>query len=280
MHPSFQGKHIGAQTERCFTLINSTPPSIGICNISSDFSHFLLRFQQACERQIGNTIPLPKSTNTNTILTEFGIVPPRNAQVVVVREREREREREIAFGLEPGEGLGFGSTLWLALLPRAHRIETQAALRDQRNCKAFLCCSSLYVCLLPMSVHCLLLMVCLPKNVDLISPEKSKVWRRSMLDAVPPPLGFYVIKQHDLIGSCSAVPARQREKLWREFFLDPTQWWDHRSEKVTEHQTCQSAHVNGVIALVGVNLIALSSLISCPGLNSAEIIFRSFALVG
>jgi hypothetical protein len=95
-----------------------------------------------------------------------------------------------------------------------------------------------------------------------------------MLDAVPPPLGFYVIKQHDLTGSCSAVPARQREKLWREFFLDPTQWWDHRSEKVTEHQTCQNAHV------VGVNLIVLSSLISCPGLNSAEIIFRSFALVG
>jgi hypothetical protein len=23
------------------------------------------------------------------------------------------------------------------------------------------------------------------------------------------------------------------EKLWREFFSDPSQWWDHRSEKVT-----------------------------------------------
>jgi hypothetical protein len=22
------------------------------------------------------------------------------------------------------------------------------------------------------------------------------------------------------------------EKLWQEFFLDPSQWWDHRSEKV------------------------------------------------
>ncbi|CAM6018974.1 unnamed protein product, partial [Sphagnum balticum] len=21
------------------------------------------------------------------------------------------------------------------------------------------------------------------------------------------------------------------EKLWQEFFLDPSQWWDHRSEK-------------------------------------------------
>ncbi|CAM6067263.1 unnamed protein product [Sphagnum tenellum] len=26
----------------------------------------------------------------------------------------------------------------------------------------------------------------------------------------------------------------QREKLWREFFLDPSQWWDHRSEKTNE----------------------------------------------
>jgi hypothetical protein len=23
------------------------------------------------------------------------------------------------------------------------------------------------------------------------------------------------------------------EKLWREFFSDPSQWWDHRSEKVS-----------------------------------------------
>jgi hypothetical protein len=23
----------------------------------------------------------------------------------------------------------------------------------------------------------------------------------------------------------------QNEKLWREFFSDPSQWWDHRSEK-------------------------------------------------
>jgi len=26
----------------------------------------------------------------------------------------------------------------------------------------------------------------------------------------------------------------QKEKLWREFFLDPSQWWDHRSEKANE----------------------------------------------
>ncbi len=40
--------------------------------------------------------------------------------------------------------------------------------------------------------------------------------------------------------------------------MDPSPWWDHSSEKVTEHQSCQSSHVNGAIAIVGVNLVALS----------------------
>jgi len=30
----------------------------------------------------------------------------------------------------------------------------------------------------------------------------------------------------------------QREILWCDFFLDPLQWWDHRSKKVIEHQSC------------------------------------------
>ncbi len=42
--------------------------------------------------------------------------------------------------------------------------------------------------------------------------------------------------------------------------MDPSQWWDHRSEKVTEHKSCQSSYVNGAIALVGVNVVALSRL--------------------
>jgi len=56
----------------------------------------------------------------------------------------------------------------------------------------------------------------------------------------------------------------QREKLWREFFLDPSQWWDHRSEKVSEHQTVARVHmsVTEAIALVGVNLVALSFLVA------------------
>jgi hypothetical protein len=28
------------------------------------------------------------------------------------------------------------------------------------------------------------------------------------------------------------APRGEREKLWREFFSDPSQWWDGRPEKV------------------------------------------------
>jgi hypothetical protein len=28
--------------------------------------------------------------------------------------------------------------------------------------------------------------------------------------------------------------AVQKERLWQEFFSDPSQWWDHRLEKVNE----------------------------------------------
>jgi hypothetical protein len=69
-----------------------------------------------------------------------------------------------------------------------------------------------------------------------------------MQDAIPH-CGFYVMKVHDLIGSFSVVPGGEREKLWQKLFLDLLQWWDHRLVKVSEHQSCQSSHVNGAIAL-------------------------------
>jgi len=49
--------------------------------------------------------------------------------------------------------------------------------------------------------------------------------------------------------------------------LDPWQRWDHKSEKVTEHQTHESSNGNGAIALVGVNLVppSFSWLLSWPG---------------
>jgi hypothetical protein len=56
-----------------------------------------------------------------------------------------------------------------------------------------------------------------------------------------------------LKGSFFAVPVGQREKRWREFFLDPSQWWDHRSKKVTEHQSCQ----NSPVLLTSILLLSL-----------------------
>jgi hypothetical protein len=55
--------------------------------------------------------------------------------------------------------------------------------------------------------------------------------------------------------------------VWQEFFSDALQWWDHRSKKVTEHQSCQRSHVNEAIALAVVNLLALSWFLSCHGLK-------------
>jgi hypothetical protein len=83
-----------------------------------------------------------------------------------------------------------------------------------------------------------------------------------MQDAAPH-RGFYVIEPHDLKGSFSAAPAGQREKLWQKFFLDPSQWWDHRAENVTEHQSCQSSYVNIAIAvnLVAPLLVTISALV-------------------
>jgi hypothetical protein len=48
--------------------------------------------------------------------------------------------------------------------------------------------------------------------------------------------------------SFSPVPvvhAARNEKLWREFFSDPSQWWDHRSEKVNDDDFCHNPLVDG-----------------------------------
>jgi hypothetical protein len=54
--------------------------------------------------------------------------------------------------------------------------------------------------------------------------------------------------------------------MWIEFFLDPSSWWDHILTS-NEHQTSQSSRVNGAIAFVEVNLVALSLLLSYPSSN-------------
>ncbi|KAH9540911.1 hypothetical protein CY35_14G031200 [Sphagnum magellanicum] len=42
------------------------------------------------------------------------------------------------------------------------------------------------------------------------------------------------IEKEAALRDLCKFPAGQREKLWRKFFLDPSQWWDHRSEKTNE----------------------------------------------
>jgi hypothetical protein len=48
-------------------------------------------------------------------------------------------------------------------------------------------------------------------------------------------------------GKVGMTASTQREKLWREFFSDPSQWWDCRPEKVNvrypdfKHKKAQGA---------------------------------------
>jgi hypothetical protein len=83
-----------------------------------------------------------------------------------------------------------------------------------------------------------------------------------------------------LKGNFSAVPGGQREKLWREFLSDPSQWWDHGAEKVTEHHSCQSSHVNVAIALVGISLVARWWLLSYCGPNLGRNCFHILCTSG
>jgi len=86
-----------------------------------------------------------------------------------------------------------------------------------------------------------------------------------MQDTIPY-IDLHVFKLHDIKRILFLViPTCQKGKMWIEFFLDPSSWWDHiLTRKVNEHQTSQSSHVNGAIAFVEVNLIALSLLLSYP----------------
>jgi len=87
----------------------------------------------------------------------------------------------------------------------------------------------------------------------------SEDWPQSIQDAITH-RGFYVTKVHDLIGSFSAVPGGEREKLWREFFS--SQWWDQRSEKVIDHQSCQRVYISMGPLLLLVSILLLSPLVA------------------
>jgi len=126
-----------------------------------------------------------------------------------------------------------------------------------------------------LSMYCLLLTIrvfCFLKNLHLI-------WLYVILSQSNREAGYNLCKMQYLILACMwseftiwqevfLQSLKVTQKLWQEFFRDPSQCWDHRSEKVSEHQTCLSSHINEAIPLVGVNLFSLCGfLLSFPRLN-------------
>jgi hypothetical protein len=167
---------------------------------------------------------------------------------------------------------------YMPLHSRLPLIETKAALRDHCKCKLS-CVVPLYVLPSFNNTCVLFLEKSWPDLIIVISSQSNRE------------AGYNLCKMQYLILACMwseftiwqevfLQSLKVTQKLWQEFFRDPSQCWDHRSEKVSEHQTCLSSHVNGAIPLVGVNLFSLCGLLlSFPRLNWAEFLFRSFALV-
>lgn len=51
------------------------------------------------------------------------------------------------------------------------------------------------------------------------------------------------------------------EERWREFFADPSQWWDHRSEKVIRLPKPESAKdFNGSLLALSIELFLVASI--------------------
>lgn len=61
-----------------------------------------------------------------------------------------------------------------------------------------------------------------------------------MKEEITNELAFYLLTS--LWYSYLADGKRVVEKLWRDFFSDPSQWWDHRAEKVSRCNICISCH--------------------------------------
>jgi hypothetical protein len=85
------------------------------------------------------------------------------------RERSTRRSLLLRACVHPRSQFTYQQLLqYVGFLPRVRRIETEAAIRAPGECKTS--------CVVPLSVcfYCLLLVVCLPKAVVLISSEANR----------------------------------------------------------------------------------------------------------
>jgi hypothetical protein len=158
------------------------------------------------------------------------------------------------------------------LLPRAHRIETKAAVRDHGNCKlSFFLSSVVPLYLLPSSLslsHSLSVLGFSEKSwLDDCSDIFWSKW--NVLDtiyAIAYHHGFYMIEVHDLVGSFFYNSWRSEREvvagaLFGSFTMVGSQT---RVGNWISIQSCQSSHVKGALGLlVGVNLVALSLSHGC-----------------
>jgi hypothetical protein len=101
-------------------------------------------------------------------------------------------------------------------------------------------------------------------HVDLQNPEKNQTGDDALQSLCL--LGMLldckeqeraIVKGYCEVKKFFFIISATREKLWQEFFMDPSQWEGHRSDKVSEHQTSQSPNVNGVPLLVSILLLSL-----------------------
>jgi hypothetical protein len=82
-------------------------------------------------------------------------------------------------------------------------------------------------------------MFCAKKTITLFVCIQTSNWfcsgkKKKGLNIMTMRKGLYDFPAVSYFSSCWLCAGNKREKLWQEFFSDPSQWWDNRFEKVGE----------------------------------------------
>jgi hypothetical protein len=82
-------------------------------------------------------------------------------------------------------------------------------------------------------------MFCAKKIITLFVYIQTSNWfcsgeKKKGLNIMTMRKGLYDFPAVSYFSSCWLCAGNKREKLWQEFFSDPSQWWDNRFEKVGE----------------------------------------------